>query len=309
MIPSKASSPSVETRRAAQARQATEQFADRLSGAAPSIVAEAERLATTVTLGVHGRRRPGLGENFWEYRPHQPHDGAARIDWRRSARSDELFVRENELEIAQSLSFWRDSSAGMDYASEPKHLPTKARRASVLTLAAALAFSRAGERVGALGGNCPPRPGRMGREDVTRALLDGSSVSDALGDPFLARGRGLFVLASDFLEPIEIWGERLNRLAATGVRASLWVISDPAEETFPFAGRTRFLSPEGVDEPLLFGRAQLAKAAYHDRYAAHQGALKDLARQFGWSIVRARTDRPAAEAFLAGMAGLAPLRR
>ncbi len=284
--------------------------AEGLAATLPDLVLDAERLAASVNFGVHGRRRPGIGENFWEFRHYDSGDGLSRVDWRRSARADDLLVRERELETTQSVMFWRDNSAGMDYSSEPKKgLATKARRAAVLCAAAAILSSKAGEQVGVLGADHPARPGRMGLAGAMDGLARGADSELAFLDPALARGRGKFVLASDFLEPIEVWRTRINALSAAGAPIILLIVTDPAEELFPFAGRTQFLPLENGREPLLFGRAELARRAYQDRYAAHYGALRDSARRIGWPVVSSRTDRPASEALLALMAALAPQKR
>ena len=112
------------------------QDADRLSAGYPALLAEADRVAALVAAGVHGRRRPGQGETFWQYRPYDVSDAANRIDWRRSGRGDSVFVRDNEWEAANSIYLWRDGSEGMDWRSDNR-LPTKRDRASVLSLAVA----------------------------------------------------------------------------------------------------------------------------------------------------------------------------
>jgi hypothetical protein len=80
------------------------------------------RAASAAHLGSAGRRRSGTGENFWQYRRHTQEDGAERIDWRRSAREEHLFVRETELETARTFLFWVDPSPGFNWSSDPKIL-------------------------------------------------------------------------------------------------------------------------------------------------------------------------------------------
>src|SRR5262249_30048253 len=66
----------------------------------PPLLVAAERVAVTVAQGVHGRRRVGQGETFWQFRHYESGDAAARIDWRESAKSQRLYVRETEWEAA-----------------------------------------------------------------------------------------------------------------------------------------------------------------------------------------------------------------
>ena len=91
--------------------------ADALGAALPPLLVAAERLASTVALGVHGRRKSGMGETFWQFRRYAQGDARNAIDWRQSAKSQYLFVREREWEAAETVWFWRDGSSSMDFAS------------------------------------------------------------------------------------------------------------------------------------------------------------------------------------------------
>lgn len=288
----------------------TRRDAESLAGPLPGLLIEAERVASTIALGVHGRRRPGVGETFWEYRRHQREDGAARVDWRRSARSEQLFVRENEWEAAQTLHVWRDDAAGMAYASSAQ-TPTKARRAAVLLTALSILATRAGERIGVLGAGARPRMGRAAVEHAAGALHEGADIASALRDRARLSAQARVVLASDFLAPAEIWAKRLSALAQNGVRGALVMVVDPAEESFPFTGRVRFHGPDGAldaPEPLLFGRAETVQDDYRKRYQAHRAAMGDVAARAGWALVVSRTDQPAAEPLLRLYTSLAPAR-
>ncbi len=291
-----------ENAHAAQLRRGGET----LAAALPPLVVEAERIAATVALGVHGRRRAGMGETFWEYRHYEREDGAARIDWRRSARSDDLFVRENEWEAAQSVWLWRDGRPGMAVGGGRK-LPTKRDRAAVLTIALATLLSRGGERIAVLGESQAPRAGRVGLSRVALRLGAGPGGVEAISAAAIAP-RGRLILASDFYEPLEIWRDRLAPLISQGVRGALVHVVAPSEEDFPFSGRARFESP-GAGEAHVIDHAQSVRPAYRRRFAAHRDSLRDLARRAGWTYVYHRTDSPPAEALLALYAALAPERR
>ncbi len=156
MLPESAASFS---RHAPRLRQAAESLSQRL----PSLLVEAERVSATVAPGVHGRRRTGMGETFWQFRQYQAGDAADSIDWRQSARSRHLFVREQEWEAAESVWLWCDLSESMAFRSGSK-LPVKWERAVLLTLALAALLVRGGERVALLGGGQRPghRPLRHG---------------------------------------------------------------------------------------------------------------------------------------------------
>src|ERR1051325_9209698 len=88
-----------------------------LAGTLPALMVAADRVAATVIQGVHGRRRVGQGDAFWQYRPYRDGDTANQIDGRQRARSPHLFGRETEGEAAPSVWLWRDASPSMQYAS------------------------------------------------------------------------------------------------------------------------------------------------------------------------------------------------
>jgi len=284
---SQASVPSYMTRLRHDAEEAAARF--------PALLAEAERIASSVSHGVHGRRRAGQGETFWQYRHHRPEDGARFVDWRRSAQGDHLYIREVEWEAANAVYFWRDGSAGMQLHSRGH--PIKKERASVCLMAIASLLNRGGERLSVLGETGRARSGRQGLEPVSRALALGEGPADHVAAADLPRHARL-VIASDFLDPVETWRARLSRFAAQGATGALLRLVDPAEEDFPFKGRTRFEAATSGDS-LLFGRAEDARTAYREAWARHGAELEDLSRQYRWRLITHRTDRPAASAVMA----------
>jgi len=271
--------------------------AEGLAAGYPALLAEAERVAAIVAQGVHGRRRPGQGETFWQYRNYQSSDAANQIDWRRSARGNQVYVRENEWEAANTVYIWRDGSDGMNWNSSKKY-PSKQNRASVLTMALASLLMRAGERCAVLGETERPRAGRVGLERVSRriALSEGPSRNLDADIPAYAK----LVIASDFLEAPEVWRERLARLSGRPAKGILLHIIDPAEREFPYSGRVQLRVP-GLSklDPLIIGRAERAKENYQSKFTAHCEALERTASRLGWPIVRHYPDKPANAALTA----------
>jgi len=273
--------------------------AQSLAAGLPPLMAEAERVANTVEQGIHGRRRTGPGESFWQYRRYDAGDTANAVDWRQSARSQHLFVRENEWDASQSVWLWCDQSESMSYRSE--FAPCLKRdRALVLGLALANLLTRAGERAAALGQDGIPSSGRTGLNRLSNHWLsDKAQASEHSGLPPL---QGLpryatMVLIGDFLDPTAALTKRVRQLAASGVAGHLVQVLDPAETDLPFDGRTEF---EGVEEDLklLVSRAETIRTAYQDRLASHQAALRDMARSISWSFATHRTDHSATSALL-----------
>lgn len=263
-----------------------------LSQGYPALLAEAERVASIVATGVHGRRRAGQGETFWQYRNYNSTDAASQIDWRRSARGDQIFVRDNEWEAANSIYLWPDTRPGMVWGSD-KNLPTKADRGRVLTLAIANLLMKAGERCALIGLQERARSGRVGYERLADVMMNAETDERALETDIPAHSR--FVITSDFLDPIEDWRERLSRLSGRPVTGVLVQIIDPAEESFPYKGRLNMRLPIG-GQNFLLGRAETAREEYQARLAEHNLNLANTAARLGWTLIRHRTDQPATTA-------------
>jgi uncharacterized protein (DUF58 family) len=256
----------------------------------PPLLVEAERVAATVSQGVHGRRRVGEGETFWQFRRYQPHDPSQRIDWRQSAKSDRVYVRETEWEAAQSVWLWRDASASMNWRGSA-NLPSKLRRADLLLLALAALLVRGGEHIALLNSSQPPASGRAALHRLAMQLHRDEEKTSSSGLPVvrpLPRD-GRLVMIGDFLSPPEEIGSTVAAFARHGVRGHLVQVLDPAEESLPFSGRVLFEGAEN-DGELLLGRTESLREAYRSVYGQHQQALRDLARSMGWTMLAHRTD-------------------
>ncbi|MFK7941444.1 MAG: DUF58 domain-containing protein [Paracoccaceae bacterium] len=265
--------------------------AEKISGALPPLLVEAERLVQTLMIGVHGRRRSGPGETFWQYRQAESGDSLSDIDWRRSAGSDELYIRETEWEAAESVVLWCDRAHSMDYKSEKLDW-TKSDRARLLAMATAVLLQRGGERYGLLGTEAE-RP-RAGATQLNRvASLLGAALRNRpdFGAPpqGLLPKAGKAVFFSDFMGPRDAVFPALLHAAGQGTGGIFVMVLDPVEEDFPFNGRTRF---ESVARSVRHetDEAQSLRAAYLARLEERRADLTGVAERAGWHVIFHRTD-------------------
>jgi uncharacterized protein (DUF58 family) len=262
--------------------------AEQIAAGLPPLLVAAERLASVISLGVHGRRKSGMGENFWQFRRFQAEDASTAIDWRQSAKSQHLFVREREWEAAEAVWLWRDGSAGMRFKSDFTDT-AKIDRASVLALALGSLLIRGGERIALYGDGRAPTTGRAALNRIAHELIE-RQADEALPPDAPVSKNSSFVWFSDFLSPLGEIEDTLRRLARAGLSGQLVHIIDPAEEDFPFEGRTRFESPAGRQSE-IFGRVETMQGAYRARFRAHADTLRDLSRRLGWGYLAHRTDK------------------
>ncbi len=284
-----------------QARRA-ESLGERL----PPLMVAAERVAATVAQGVHGRRRVGTGESFWQFRPFVQGDAINRIDWRQSAKSDRNFIRETEWEAAQTVCLWRDGSASMRWKSAGAAVEKRAR-AELLLLALASLLLRGGERVALMGDAMRPVAGRSGLDRMAVALS--RSGDDDAGVPAQAPvpRHARVVLIGDFLSPLDDVQAAVGRLAAVPVTGHLLQVLDPAEALLPYSGRVRFRGLEKEAETLV-PRVETVRDAYAARLADQQAGLAAICAAAGWSFAVHRTDHTPETALLGLYAALAPAR-
>ena len=262
--------------------------AESLGAALPPLQVAAERLASAISLGVHGRRKAGMGETFWQFRRYSNEDPSTLIDWRQSAKSQHLFVREREWEAAEAVWFWRDGSRSMRFSST-KDTASKIDRASLLALALASLLVRGGERIAVLGAGHGPATGRVSLTRMVHALLDLAPPDTALPPDGPLKRSSQLVWLSDFLSPMEDIEASLRRFCSAGLSGHLVQIVDPAEEDFPFAGRTRF-EPLTHNDSTTFGRAEAVRESYRARFRGHCEAVRTSAHRLGWSHTVHRTD-------------------
>jgi len=273
-----------------------------LAASLPRLVLEARRIAATVIHGLHGRRRAGHGESFWQYRRFVSGEPSQNIDWRRSARDDHLYVREQEWEAAHTVWLWPDRSPSMAFASK-RARDSKLERALIVTFALAELLVAGGERVG-VPGLMSPTSSRSIIDKMAQAMLHDTAARGSLPPTFVPSALSEVVVLGDFWSPIPEIRTMLGGLSSSGARGTLMQIVDPAEETFPYSGRVEFVEPENGNA-ITAGRAQTWAEDYVARVAAHRDEIRSETIKRGWLFSTHRTDRSAAELLLFLHAGMA----
>src|SRR5436190_5674373 len=272
-----------------------------LAASLPRLVLEARRIAANVIHGLHGRRRAGAGESFWQYRRFVSGEPASRVDWRRSARDDHLYVREHEWEAAHTVWIWPDRSASMAFASRDAR-DSKLERGLVVALALAELLVAGGERVG-IPGLMRPTASRNVIDKMAQAFLHDDAVRASLPPSFVPSAMSEIVVLSDFWSPMPEIRNMLARLSASGAHGTLIQIVDPGEETFPYSGRVEFVEPEG-GEIITAGRAESWAIDYVARVALHRDEIRAETNRLDWLFSTHTTSRSAAELLLFLHAGM-----
>ncbi|AXK83348.1 DUF58 domain-containing protein [Pseudolabrys taiwanensis] len=279
-----------------QAVQAAIGKSRKLAARVPRLILEARRVASTVIHGLHGRRRAGSGENFWQYRRFVSGEPASAVDWRRSARDEHLYVREREWEASHTIWIWPDRSPSMDFASDLTEW-TKLDRTLVVCFALAEVLVQGGERVG-IPQLMRPTANRNVIEKMAQSIVHDNNERPSLPPNFAPAPFSEVLLFSDLWSPIADFRRTIGQLAANGARGHVVQVCDPAEESFPYSGRVEFVESEGLGS-VTAGRAETWRQDYQTLVANHRAALRAECEQFGWSFIVHHTDRGPTELLFA----------
>jgi uncharacterized protein (DUF58 family) len=266
-----------------------------LAASLPRLVLEARRIAANVIHGLHGRRRAGSGENFWQYRRFVSGEPAARVDWRRSARDDHLYVREQEWEASHTVWIWPDRSPSMAFASREAR-DSKLERGLIVAFALADLLVAGGERVG-IPGLMNPTASNSVIDKMAQAMLHDDATRLSLPPSFVPSALAEIVVLSDFWSPMPDIRNMLAGLSSSGAHGTLIQVVDPAEETFPYSGRVEFVEPEG-GEMITAGRAESWMNDYVARVALHRDEIRAETNRLDWLFSTHTTSRSAAELLL-----------
>ena len=272
--------------------------ARQLSAMMPGLLVNARKIATTLIHGTHGRKRAGPGETFWQFRPYGNLEPAHRIDWRRSASSDQLFVRENEWDTAHTFWIWIDLNPSMWFQSREAKM-TKAERACLLGLALAEVLVRSGERVGVLGTKRPSMARDIVEQIAERLLFGMKNGAFETGLPPSQRVRRFseVILISDFLGDEAELIQQIQQFGGRQVSGALMHIIDPVEESFPFAGRVEFEDMQQA-ERIVIENAQESRVAYQAAFSGRKAKLEAVCQPLNWGYLQHHTDRTARQGLL-----------
>ncbi|MFP4314358.1 MAG: DUF58 domain-containing protein [Alphaproteobacteria bacterium] len=263
-------------------------YAEESSASLPSLRMEAENAVTSVLHGEHAQSKPGAGEKFWQYREYVPGDRPQDIDWRQTAKTEHVFIKQKEWQTPQSIIFWCNQNASMAFQSVSA-IASKSHDARVLTLALALLMVRAGEKVGLFASR------KIGRSENTLLDMEVKLTQDIrstapLADFTLADlpKNASFVQIGDFLEPLEKIEDNFKQFTGRASGGLIVQVLDPAELDLHYNGRVLF---QGTGEKQQIDNVASIRAQYKERINAHNKALEQLCREYGWHYYLHRTDR------------------
>ena len=266
--------------------------AEELSNKIPSLYVKADRIANTIWEGMHNRNKDGLGDNFWQFRKYEYGDPAHLIDWKKTAKSNETFIQEKELQTLQNFVIWRDTSRSMNFRSS-ESIDTKLYRANLFTLTLTIILSKSGENIVLnglktellKGGNAVNFVSNQINEKVTDSYKSSPNVNEI-------KNNSDVILIGDFLNNIIETEKTIKELSNRGINGIIIQILDPAERFFPYKGRINFNGLEG-EQNILIGKAESVRNDYKKAIKIHIEKLEKLTTSYSWKYILDNSDQDA----------------
>ena len=253
-----------------------------------SVLFKAKQHADHIISGGHASKKSGMGEDFWQFKEYSPNDRPQDIDWRQSAKTDHVFIRQKEWQKAQKNFFWCASYAGMDYKSRHAQY-NKRDTASILLLSLAFGMINADEQIGLYGQSRT----RRGDNAVLRLgehfLYDKSDLKLPNTQSFIPPRGSTLIAAGDFLSDLDEIKHSFSELKSGIDNGLIIQVLDPDEMDLDFSGRIKFETFDTSDSELI-NHIPSVRTKYKARIEAHIAELKALCIKNDWSYILHLTD-------------------
>jgi len=248
--------------------------------------------------GMHRSPYHGFSVEFTEYRQYTPGDDPRYVDWKLYARSDRYYVKKFEDETNLRCQLLVDCSKSMGYGSLGY---TKSDYANTLAASLGYFLFEQGDAVGVLTFDeavrdylpARNRPGHLRQLMLTLEKAAAGTATDLIAPLKRAaeinRRRGLMILISDLLAPVDRLETSLGTLAASGHEVLLFHVLDPTEVTFSFDKASLFYDVESARE--LYIDPALARREYLRQFTAHTAGIEAICRKLGVAYHRLMTDQ------------------
>ncbi|WP_425398970.1 DUF58 domain-containing protein [Aeoliella sp.] len=249
--------------------------------------------------GIHRSPYHGFSVEFSEYRQYVPGDDVRYVDWRLFARSDRYYVKRFEDETNVLCYLLVDTSKSMGFGANGITKHEYARTMSA-TMAYFLYLQR--DAVGLaifdehISEYLPPRH-RTGHLRHLMAALqrEPQGTGTNLAQPLeqiskTVRKRGMVILISDLLAPVEVLATQLGYLRSRGHDVVVLRVLDPSESTFPFTNPRIFHDMESGRK--IYIDPQAERERYLEAFNNHAAGLTKVCNDLGVEFVVCPTDRP-----------------
>lgn len=276
-----------------------------LAAQLPKLLMKAQQITHDVISGEHQLRSSGVGQDFWQFRDYNTHDDAQHIDWRQSAKSDQIVIREHERQTRRKFAIWTDLYQGMHWASN-NHIMHKIEVMQIIALAAAMLVKQSGESfyIHHHNHNTARQLEHMSLDDFASFMILQSLDNDLPATSNVAQiyemaplKQGIIpILLGDFLSPFDVIESSVIHLANRSDLGMVIQILDPAEIDLSYHGRVEFHDISRPNHKILIENVAQIGKDYRQKIIDHQAKIQQLCNQYNWRYICLRTDQSLSKA-------------
>lgn len=265
---------------------------DKAASLLPSLLADSSLLLKSIIVGLHSTRFAGKGENFWQFKEYSQGESINNIDWRKSASSKKILIRQNEEELAKTIYFFYDKSLSMNYQSD-RTLHNKLFYSALLTLTLCKLFSKNKEKIYIFNDLNKPINCSNNISNFDKNFLK-NTKRHALPDISYFKDQSICIFFSDFLYDSNKLKEIIIKFKNKSVLGHLVQVLDPAEENFTLNDNSMLQDME-TNETLLLNYGDNFLSAYKKNLSNLQKDLKTICTNSGWKYSKFCTDQDASK--------------
>jgi len=261
---------------------------DEVADLLPSLLSDSSLLLKNILSGLHSTRFAGKGENFWQFKEYVRGESISSIDWRKSASSKKLLMKQNEKELSKTIYLFFDKSFSMNYKSNlAKH--NKLFISALLTLTLCKLFSNSKEKVFIFNSENKPINCSNNIHNFDKSFLF-NNKKHSFPNLNLFKDKSLCFFFSDFFYDNSELKSLIIKFKNRGILGYLIQILDPIEVDFNLNSNIMLKDLE-TNETMVFDNDIDFSNAYKKKLANLEISLKKISLNSGWKYYRFCTNQ------------------
>ena len=260
---------------------------EKISNLLPSLLSHSSILLKNIYAGLHSTRFAGKGENFWQFKEYTRGESVVNIDWRKSASSKKILIKQNEKELSKTIYLYFDRSFSMNYKSNGG-LYSKFFFSALFTLTLCKLFSNNKEKVYIFNSDNKPINCSANINNFNKSFL---SNQDKHAFPIINhfKDKSLCIFFSDFLFENKELEILLTKFKNKGILGYIIQILDPMEINFKL-NSTALLDDLETNETLILDKDKNIENQYNLKIKELEKSLRNIASHSNWNYYKFSTD-------------------
>ena len=260
---------------------------EKIANLLPSLLSHSSILLKNIYIGLHSTRFAGKGENFWQFKEYTQGESVLNIDWRKSASSQKILVKQNEKELSKTIYLYFDRSNSMNYKSKSVNY-NKFFFSALLTITLCKLFSGNKEKVFIFNSENKPINCSTNINNFNKSfLLNKKQHSFPKINHF--KDKSLCIFFSDFLFDSAELKSLLAKFKKKEIQGYIIQVLDPMEVNFKLSS-TSLLNDLETNENIIFDKDKDIESEYSKKLKDLENNLKNIASYSNWKYYRFSTD-------------------